>query len=478
MGGGRAFRSAPCCGVVGVQSCSEVAAARPRFRRSVNARGHFPTELAALKHLYLVIIRLDPTGRGRKRWSNRRKPDGEEDVRRTRQRGQELTATQHAGRAREHYLQLGQARSAARSQATVGRALRLAGRHAEARDQLTSAVGVLRADPDSDTVRGLAQLTMLEVSVGSPDADQLTTEALTIGQDVDVGADQLIDLMVLRAIYLAGAGRRAESVAYLGEAARLAAPTGEKARLGGVLTNLSDPLAVTDPAAAAEAARSAAGHLRRAGDRGMLPFAIGNLVQALLMLGDWDAADDVLTGASDSDGLADGGLLTCYQAWLAALRGDADDAGTVLAVLRDLRASEDPQDQAMVHLAEGSLPPPAGRWRTRCGMPAGRSRMPVLSGWAPKPFGGLGRWPPVPPTISVMPPPPASCSPCSAPTRPGVSARCREPNMTWSAPGLGADQGDPAATAGLAAAVSGLREHGTRTTSPTDSSTMLGTSCA
>jgi putative transposase len=42
-----------------------------RFRRSVRARGHFPTEQAALKHLYLVIISLDPTGRGRQRWSNR-----------------------------------------------------------------------------------------------------------------------------------------------------------------------------------------------------------------------------------------------------------------------------------------------------------------------------------------------------------------------------------------------------------------------
>jgi putative transposase len=30
-----------------------------RFRRSVKARGHFPTEQAALKHLYLVIISLD-----------------------------------------------------------------------------------------------------------------------------------------------------------------------------------------------------------------------------------------------------------------------------------------------------------------------------------------------------------------------------------------------------------------------------------
>src|SRR3984957_19783544 len=38
-----------------------------RFRRSVKARGHFPTEQAALKHLYLPVISLDPTGRGRKR---------------------------------------------------------------------------------------------------------------------------------------------------------------------------------------------------------------------------------------------------------------------------------------------------------------------------------------------------------------------------------------------------------------------------
>ena len=42
-----------------------------RFRRSVKARGHFPAEQAAFKHLYLVIISLDPTGRGRQRWSNR-----------------------------------------------------------------------------------------------------------------------------------------------------------------------------------------------------------------------------------------------------------------------------------------------------------------------------------------------------------------------------------------------------------------------
>jgi len=45
-----------------------------RYRRAVNARGHFPTEQAALKCLYLVTRSLDPTGRGRARWVIRWKP--------------------------------------------------------------------------------------------------------------------------------------------------------------------------------------------------------------------------------------------------------------------------------------------------------------------------------------------------------------------------------------------------------------------
>jgi putative transposase len=42
-----------------------------RFRRAVKARGHFPSENAAIKCLYLTVISLDPTGRGRQRWTNR-----------------------------------------------------------------------------------------------------------------------------------------------------------------------------------------------------------------------------------------------------------------------------------------------------------------------------------------------------------------------------------------------------------------------
>lgn len=42
-----------------------------RIRRAVRARGHFPNEQAALKCVYMAIMSLDPTGRGRKRWTSR-----------------------------------------------------------------------------------------------------------------------------------------------------------------------------------------------------------------------------------------------------------------------------------------------------------------------------------------------------------------------------------------------------------------------
>ena len=84
----------------------------------------------------------------------------------------------------------------------------------------------------------------------------------------------------------------------------------------------------------------------------MLAIAVGNLAQALLMTGDWDAAEAELAQAADADGLAGLEFLACYRAWVAALRGDAPAAQAVLAGLADLRASEDPQDQAFIAVAE------------------------------------------------------------------------------------------------------------------------------
>lgn len=55
-------------------STNAVESLNARYRRAIRARGHFPTEQAAMKCLYLVTRSLDPTGRGKARWAMRWKP--------------------------------------------------------------------------------------------------------------------------------------------------------------------------------------------------------------------------------------------------------------------------------------------------------------------------------------------------------------------------------------------------------------------
>jgi class 3 adenylate cyclase/tetratricopeptide (TPR) repeat protein len=266
--------------------------------------------------------------------------------------GDYAAAVEYADRARDHYLRRGQERQAARTQAIAGRALRIWGRHAGARERLSAAAQVLRADPDTDTVRVLEELAALEMFAGSPDADRLTAEALILGQALGVGSGQLASLFLTRGIYLCMVNRGPEGVAYFREGARLATQAGDNVMVGRALANMSDALAVADPAAAAEAARTAAGHLRRAGARDLLAVATMNLVQALLQLGDWDGAEAEITQAMDSGGLTDDQFVTCDRGWLVALRGDADAAEAMLASLRDLRASEDLQDKSLISTVE------------------------------------------------------------------------------------------------------------------------------
>lgn len=55
-------------------STNAIESLNARYRRAIKARGHFPSEQAALKCLYLVTRSLDPTGVGRARWMVRWKP--------------------------------------------------------------------------------------------------------------------------------------------------------------------------------------------------------------------------------------------------------------------------------------------------------------------------------------------------------------------------------------------------------------------
>jgi class 3 adenylate cyclase/tetratricopeptide (TPR) repeat protein len=257
-------------------------------------------------------------------------------------------AVEHANQARDYYLDRGRARAAARARATAGEALRRSGRQGEARDQLTAALDVLRADPDTDTVHALDSLAAVEAFAGTPEAGRLTAEALSLGQALGVDGSTLADLFQTRGIYLAISDRYPEAVAYFRESVRLATKDGDNSRLGRALLNLAEALVSTDPTAAAEAARGAAGHLRRTGAAGYLAVAITNLAMALLALGDWDAAEQELSQAADADGMAGIDLLPAYQGLLAALRGDAATAQGMLAAVADLRASEDAQDRSLI----------------------------------------------------------------------------------------------------------------------------------
>ncbi len=54
-------------------STNAIESVNARIRKAVRARGHVPSEAAALKCVYMALMSLDPTGRGRRRWTMHRK---------------------------------------------------------------------------------------------------------------------------------------------------------------------------------------------------------------------------------------------------------------------------------------------------------------------------------------------------------------------------------------------------------------------
>ena len=133
----------------------------------------------------------------------------------------------------------------------------------------------------------------------------------------------------------------------------------------------------------------------------------------------------------------------------------------MLAGLADLRASEDLQDKALISLVEAFTA--AARRQPQAALRHARAVLAHADalGISHDTCAGRGRWPPAPPTTWATPPPPASCSPCSTPTSPGTWPRCCGPNATWPAPAWPPRDGDPAAAAAFAAAISSLREQST-----------------
>ncbi|MGH3470969.1 MAG: ATP-binding protein, partial [Nocardioidaceae bacterium] len=268
-----------------------------------------------------------------------------------------LTAGEFAGsvaaadQAATLHTAAGDPRGAARAHTQAGRALRLEGRFTEARERLTAGLEGLQTEPDADTVQAMAEMATLELFQGGPDADRLTSEALNLGQDLDVDESTLTGLFVIRGIAMAFMDHPIQAGGYFEVAVRLAESAGDSGQRSRALLNLADVLTMTDATAGAEAARAAVDHARRVGDHAMLPTAISNLSAALIFMGEWDEAERVLRESQARDHFPVDtlryGVTGLYAAVLPALRGDLETAER-LAQLPQLRASEDPQDQNAV----------------------------------------------------------------------------------------------------------------------------------
>ena len=259
----------------------------------------------------------------------------------------DLTASVEAYRdAADTYHRLKRDRDAARADTGQARALRRQGRFDPAAALLRDALAVLADPPDSDTVDALSALAIVETFAGR-DADQLWQQALDHGQALALPDRTLADLFVGQGIAYAVHNRPAQAVVILRGAVALT--EGSDDELASIaLLNLADVLARTEPAAAVEAAGRAVANARRIGARYVLASAAANLIFALLLTGDWDAAAAAHRSAVD-DGVVDA-YLGQYEVSLAVLRTGAP-ATEGLRTVERIADSQDPQDQAVMSLA-------------------------------------------------------------------------------------------------------------------------------
>ena len=257
------------------------------------------------------------------------------------------TAIERFEQAAETYRRHGQTRAAARAETHTGAALRRQGRLEDARTKITAALTVLEADPDADTVNALAEMATVHAFAGNgTEANQVSDAALAQAQALGLPDAILAGLFSIRGISHGIANRPAQAAASLREAVLRAEAAGDSAAAARALLNLGDTLVSTDPRAAVEANRAAITQCRRIGHRYWMGAAQANLIQALLLTGDWLAAEQLYTSGVTDDGLGEDPPLAFSAALLFALTGDRARLGAALAVVEKSAGSEDKQDIA------------------------------------------------------------------------------------------------------------------------------------
>jgi tetratricopeptide (TPR) repeat protein len=189
-------------------------------------------------------------------------------------------------------------------------------------------------------------LALLEYYAGHfPEADRASAAAFTHAQDLDLPDATLSQLFLHRGTGHRQQNRPAQGVAYMREALYRAEKAQDPAATGVALSNLADMLLTSEPSAAVDAARIATAHARRIGHRGMLSAGVCNLMQALLLLGDWDEIERIYQ-ETERDGASDDPAIAYSIVLLRAFRCDSPGLRAALPLLAPWRDTEDPQDTA------------------------------------------------------------------------------------------------------------------------------------
>ena len=258
-----------------------------------------------------------------------------------------------AGIYRRHHRE----RAAARADTGTGAVLDMQGRTDEARKILRQALTVLEAGPDADTVDALRRLATLEAFAGNrEDANRLSFAALEQGQALGVLDATMARLLTTRATAHVFANRIVQAVACLREAVRRAEMAADSASLGHALGNLTALLVATDPPAAVGTGRDAVAHSQRIGSAYHLAGAAGNLLQALLLTGQWEDAHDAYAAAVRADERVSQDVSFAESAVIfSALRGDAATLAEVSPMLESWVSTGDPQDEALVAVARAAV---------------------------------------------------------------------------------------------------------------------------
>jgi tetratricopeptide (TPR) repeat protein len=257
-------------------------------------------------------------------------------------------AVEHYQQAAHTYRKHARSRDAARAMTGVGHVMGRQGRLNEARTTLQQALTGLEADLGADTVVALSQLAVVEAFSGdSPAADRLSAAALSHAQALGLSDARLSDLLMRRGLVHIFANRPVQAVASYREALRRAEASQDSAAAARALFNLADALVSSEPIAAVDAARTAMVHFRRIGHRQSIADATSNLMQALLMTGDWDGADHAyMETVKDDDELRRHPMLAQSTVLLRALRGDSQGDREGLHLIAQLDGTDDPQDLA------------------------------------------------------------------------------------------------------------------------------------